>query len=72
LNRLNYRRKIANGGSNFSQRQRPKIKKWAAAILVSGNGQKLKMAAALISAATAIRLAAAAVVAAAASKIAEK
>jgi hypothetical protein len=42
LNRLNYRRKIANGGSNFSQRQRPKIKKWAVAILVSGNGQKLK------------------------------
>ncbi len=42
------------------------------AILVSGNGQKLKMAAALISAAAAIRLAAAAVVAVAANKIAEK
>ncbi len=43
-----------------------------AAILVSGSGQKLKMAAALISAATAIRLAAVAIVAAAAGRIAEK
>ncbi len=43
-----------------------------AAILVSGSGQKLKMAATLISAAAAIRLAAAAIVAAAAGRIAEK
>ena len=44
----------------------------AAAILASGSGQNLKMAATLISAATAIRLAAAEVVAAAAGRIAEK
>ncbi len=56
LNRLNYRREVANSGSNFSQRRQQRVE---AAILLAA-AAKTKTAAALILAATAIGLAAAA------------